>query len=72
MSDFQNTIFWKDAIIQKLSSDLLVFRDVELTNCLKKLESTGHEVVGIMFDGNNIDVLLKQKEDIAENVTDLD
>jgi len=61
---FEKGIFWKDNFYGKARRGVM-FRTVDLNKFIKKVESseTGGEVVGIKFDDNNLELIVKIEED---------
>ena len=56
----KNKIFWKDGYYGKIESGYY-FRVFELVEFLKGLkEEENKEVVGLEFDGNNVNVIVKK------------
>ena len=57
-------IFWRDGFEGKASGGYY-FRAFDLVKFFKRLEDDGKEVVGLEFDGNNVNVIVesKSKED---------
>lgn len=54
---FENEVFWKDGFTGKAKGGVF-FRSFDLNKFLSKVESEDEEVVGIRFDGNNLEVIL--------------
>jgi hypothetical protein len=63
MNKFEQKVFWKDGFDGKALGGIM-FRSFDLNKFLKKIEiDNGHEVVGIQFDGNNLEVIVKKEDD---------
>jgi hypothetical protein len=59
---FEDKIFWKDEWEGEAKGGIM-FRSFDLNKFIKKVEEK-EEVVGIKFDGNNLELIVKkQKED---------
>tara|TARA_R100001163_G_C5063144_1_gene200372 strand:+ start:1213 stop:1401 length:189 start_codon:yes stop_codon:yes gene_type:complete len=59
---FEDKIFWKDEWEGEAKGGIM-FRSFDLNKFIKKVEEK-EEVVGIRFDGNNLELIVKkQKED---------
>ena len=59
---FEDKIFWKDEWEGEAKGGIM-FRSFDLNKFIKNLEKK-EEVVGIKFDGNNLELIVKkQKED---------
>jgi hypothetical protein len=56
---FEDKTFWKDCFDGKAEGGIY-FRSFDLNHFLKKIEATDKEVVGIRFDDNNIEIIVKQ------------
>ena len=56
---FENEIFWKDKFEGGCTGGIH-FRSFDLNKFLRKVEETD-EVVGIKFEGNNLELIIKQK-----------
>ena len=54
----KNRFFWKDGYEGPVQSGYY-FRAFDLVKFMKKLEDNDLEVVGLEFDGNNVNVLVK-------------
>jgi hypothetical protein len=66
MSKFKEKIFWKDGFNGQALSGIM-YRSFDLNQFIEDLEkSHNHEVVGITFEGNNLELIVK-KEDDGEN-----
>ena len=57
----ENKTFWKDNIEGKCQGGYY-FRAFELVKFMKLVEKKEGEVVGLEFDGNNVNVLVKVDE----------
>ena len=55
----EKTIFWKDKFEGKASGGYY-FRAFDLVKFFKRLKVNGKEVVGLEFDGNNVNVIVKE------------
>ena len=56
---FENEIFWKEGFEGKCLGGLM-FRSFDLNKFIKKVEEEGTEVIGIKFDGNNLELIVKK------------
>ena len=60
---FQEQIFWKDGFEGECTGGIFT-RAVELKNFLELVEANesgnGGEVVGLRFDGNNLEIIVKK------------
>tara|TARA_R100000935_G_scaffold15347_1_gene30601 strand:- start:797 stop:976 length:180 start_codon:yes stop_codon:yes gene_type:complete len=58
---FEKEVFWKDGFDGEAEGGL-IFRSFDLNKFIKKVESSedGKEVVGIKFDGNNLELITKK------------
>ena len=56
---FENEIFWKEGFEGKCVGGLM-FRSFDLNKFIKKVEEEGTEVIGIKFDGNNLELIVKK------------
>jgi hypothetical protein len=56
---FENEIFWKEGFEGKCLGGLM-FRSFDLNKFIKKVEEEGTEVIGIKFEGNNLELIIKQ------------
>ena len=63
-------VFWKDGFQGKAKGGYY-FRVFDLVKFFKKLEDKGKEVVGLEFDGNNVDVIISSKKDEEKLFDDL-
>ena len=54
--------FWLDEFKDGKARGVYYFRAFDLVQFLKKLENNDLEVVGLEFDGNNVNVLVKGDE----------
>ena len=54
----KNRFFWKDGYEGPVQGGYY-FRAFDLVKFMKKLEDNDLEVVGLEFDGNNVNVLVK-------------
>ena len=62
--------FWKDGFQGKAKGGYY-FRAFDLVKFFKRLEEDGEEVVGLEFDGNNINVIEKSKSKEEKLLDDL-
>ena len=62
--------FWKDGFHGKAKGGYY-FRAFDLVKFFKRLEEDGEEVVGLEFDGNNINVIVKSKSKEEKLLDDL-
>lgn len=62
---FNEVIFWKDTIDGEEAQGGIFTRAVDLKKFLELVEANengnGGEVVGLRFDGNNLEVIVKPK-----------
>jgi len=59
---FENVVFWKDGFDDDEARGGIFIRSFDLNKFLTKLEADGtEEVVGIKFEGNNIEIITKVK-----------
>jgi hypothetical protein len=56
---FEKEIFWKEGFEGKCLGGLM-FRSFDLNKFIKKVEEEGTEVIGIKFEGNNLELIIKQ------------
>ena len=56
---FEKEIFWKEGFEGKCVGGLM-FRSFDLNKFIKKVEEEGTEVIGIKFEGNNLELIIKQ------------
>ena len=62
---FEEKVFWKEGFEGK-AKDGLMFRSFELKEFFNKIENEmGEEVVGVMVEGNNLNVLINDNEKIV-------
>ena len=54
----KSRFFWKDGC-EGLVQGGYYFRVFDLVKFFKKLEDNGEKIVGLKFDGNNVNVLVK-------------
>ena len=55
-------IFWLDEFKDGKARGGLYFRAFDLVKFMKLVEKEEGEVVGLCFEGNNVDVIIKEKE----------
>lgn len=56
-------IFWKETFDGPKAKGGIYFRSFDLNKFVREVEEKGEEVVGIQFDGNNIQIIVKSNED---------
>ena len=62
---FENHVFWKEGFEGKAKGGLM-FRSFDLKKFFDKIENEmGEEVVGVEFEGNNLNVLINDNEKIV-------
>ena len=66
----EKTIFWKDKFEGKASGGYY-FRAFDLVKFFKRLKANDKEVVGLEFDGNNVDVIVESKSKEEKLLDDL-
>ena len=57
----KNNTFWKDDVNGRVRGGYY-FRAFELVKFIKQVEKTEGEVVGLEFDGNNVNLIIKKDE----------
>tara|TARA_B110000503_G_scaffold134333_1_gene213158 strand:+ start:4539 stop:4715 length:177 start_codon:yes stop_codon:yes gene_type:complete len=57
---FEEKIFWKDEFDGDEAQGGIFFRSFDLNQFIKKVEEDGTEVVGIKFEGNNLELIIKK------------
>ena len=57
----KNKTFWKDDVHGQVHGGYY-FRAFDLVEFIKKVEDKEGEVVGLEFDGNNVNVIIKKYE----------
>jgi len=57
----KNKTFWKDDVHGQVYGGYY-FRAFDLVKFIKKVEDKEGEVVGLEFDGNNVNVIIKKYE----------
>lgn len=55
---FEQEVFWKDGFEGNAKGGIM-FRSFDLNKFIKKVEED-QEVVGIRFDGNNLELIVKE------------
>ena len=60
---FEEKVFWKEGFEGK-AKDGIMFRSFELKELFNNIENSGEEVVGVMVEGNNLNVLINDNEKI--------
>ena len=58
---FKNEVFWKEGFEGEAKGGMF-FRSFDLNKFLEKVESSDEEVVGIKFEGNNLELILNNSE----------
>tara|TARA_R100000951_G_C2562226_1_gene155988 strand:+ start:145 stop:318 length:174 start_codon:yes stop_codon:yes gene_type:complete len=53
-----NTIFWKEGFEGKAKAGI-IFRTFDLNKFMTEIEQKNSEVVGVKFEGNNCELILK-------------
>ena len=62
---FENQVFWKEGFEGSAKGGLM-FRSFDLNKFLQKIENEmGEEVVGVEFEGNNLNILINDNEKIT-------
>jgi hypothetical protein len=57
---FEERVFWKDGFDGEAVGGIF-FRSFDLNKFIKKVEEeNGHEVVGVKFEGNNLELIIKK------------
>jgi hypothetical protein len=56
---FEKEVFWKDSFNGEAKGGLH-FRSFDLNQFIKKVEEDGTEVVGIKFEDNNLELIVKK------------
>lgn len=56
---FEEKVFWKDGFEGEAEGGYM-YRSFELNKFIKKVEDDGKEVVGIKFEGNNLELIIKK------------
>jgi len=56
---FEDEIFWKEGFEGKCLGGLM-FRSFDLNEFIKKVEEDDIEVIGIKFEGNNLELIVKK------------
>jgi len=61
---FENTIFWKDTFDGEKAQGGIFYRAVDLKKFMELVEANengnGGEIVGIRFDENNLELIVKK------------
>jgi len=55
----EEQVFWKDGFDGEAVGGLH-FRSFDLNQFIKKVEEDGTEVVGVKFEGNNLELIIKK------------
>jgi len=63
----EEQVFWKDGFEGKAEGGLF-FRSFELNKFLRNVEEDRGEVVALRFDGNNVEVIIANKEEAINNL----
>ena len=58
---FEEQVFWKEGFNGEANGGLH-FRSFDLNKFIKKVEKDGTEIVGIKFEENNLELIIKNKE----------
>ena len=58
---FEDQVFWKEGFEDDNAQGGLFFRSFDLNKFIKKVEDDGTEVVGIKFEDNNLELIVKEK-----------
>ena len=62
MAKFKKKMFWKDGFEGEALGGIM-YRSFDLNQFLEDLEiSQDHEIVGIQFEGNNLEVIVKKPQ----------
>ena len=56
---FEKEVFWKDGFNEAAEGGIM-FRSFDLNEFIKKVEERKGEVIGIKFEGNNLELIIKQ------------
>jgi hypothetical protein len=56
---FENVVFWKDGFEDGEAQGGIFIRSFDLNKFITKVEADGIEVVGIKFEGNNLEIITK-------------
>lgn len=59
--EFKEQVFWKDGFNGKKAKGCYPFRSFDLNKFMEKIESKEREIVGIKFEGNNCEIIFKNK-----------
>jgi hypothetical protein len=59
--EFENVVFWKDGFDDGEAQGGIFIRSFDLNKFITKVEADGTEVVGIKFEGNNLEIITKVK-----------
>jgi len=57
---FEGQVFWKEGFEDNAQGGIF-FRSFDLNKFIRKVEEDGNEVVGIKFDENNLELIIKAK-----------
>ncbi len=58
--EVKDKVFWKDDFTGRASGGIF-FRAYDLVQFIKKVEETKGKVIGINFEGNNIELIIEEK-----------
>lgn len=58
---FKNEVFWKEGFEGDAKGGVF-FRSFDLNKFIEKVESSDEEIVGIKFDGNNLELILNDSK----------
>jgi hypothetical protein len=62
---FEEKVFWKEGFGGKVKGGLM-FRSFDLSKFLKKVENQmGEEIVGFVFEDNNLNILINDNEKVS-------
>jgi len=59
--EFENVVFWKDGFDEGEAQGGIFIDSFYLNKFIAKVEADGTEVVGIKFEGNNLEIITKVK-----------
>ena len=58
---FKNEVFWKEGFEGEAKGGVF-FRSFDLNKFIEKVESSDEEIVGIKFEGNNLELILNDSK----------
>ena len=58
---FKNQVFWKEDFNGKAKGGVF-FRSFDLNKFMERVESSDEEVVGLKFEGNNVEILVNKNK----------